>query len=156
MADLAPPSNSTFSTYEDLFSYLQDHAAAHGYAVAVGKSKREREGLIRTRYIQCVKSGRPRDRVADRKKPLISQKTECPFRCRAHRIDGVRNGEEQVQWELTVMEPTHNHGPSDPIAHHQHRKFPTAIREQVAAMTKAGIAPKQISATILCENPGFT
>ena len=46
---------------------------AHGYAVAVGRSKREREGIIRTRYIQYVKSGKPRGRVTDRKKPLISQ-----------------------------------------------------------------------------------
>jgi hypothetical protein len=98
LSDLAPPPSGTFPTYEDLFSQLQDHAKAHDYAVAIGKSKREWGDLIHTRYIQCVKSGKPRDRVTDRKKPLISQKTECPFRCRAYRIDGIKNnGEKEVQ-----------------------------------------------------------
>jgi hypothetical protein len=155
MADLAPPPEGAFPTYEDLFSHLQDHAGAHDYAVAVGRSKRERKGIIRTRYIQCVKSGKPRNRVTDRKRPLISQKTECPFRCRAHRIDGA-NGDTGIQWELTVVDPTHNHDLSDPIAHYQHHKFSTDVRQQVASMTKAGVAPKQISATILHDNLGST
>jgi hypothetical protein len=107
--DLVPLPNSTFSTYEDLFSQLQEHTKAHGYAVAVGKNKREWGGIIYTRYIQCVKSGKPRDRVINCKKPLISQKTKYPFRRRVHRIDGIdQNGEEEVQWELTANYPVTN------------------------------------------------
>ncbi len=151
--DLAPPFDGAFLTYDDLFSHLQDHAKAHGYAVAVGKSKRNRGGTIRTRYIQCVKSGKPRDRVTNRQKPLISQKTECPFKCRAHLVSKVdENGEEEEKWELSVMNATHNHDANDPIAHHQHRRFPSPIRKRIATLMKSGIAPKQIASAIAIEN----
>ena len=48
LTDLAPPPSGTFPTYDDLLSQLQDYARAHGYAVAVDKSKHEWGGLIRT------------------------------------------------------------------------------------------------------------
>ena len=50
--------------------------------------------------------------MATKKKPLVSQKTGCSFKCRAHLV--VSANEEQ--WELTVMDATHNHEPSGPVA----------------------------------------
>src|SRR4051812_44981310 len=116
LLDLSSPSDGAFPTFDTLFVYLQDYAKAHGYAVAVGKSTRARDGIICTRYIHCVKGGKPRDRVSCRKKPLISQKTECPFKCRAHLVCTVNEEDkEEEYWELTMMNPAHNHKPNDPI-----------------------------------------
>ena len=88
----------------------------------MGRSTRCRDGIICTRYIHCVKSGKPRDQVSYCKKPLISQKTNCPFKCRAHLVsiamEELEEAEEKEKWELTVMNPIHNHEPNDPIAHH--------------------------------------
>jgi MULE transposase domain/FAR1 DNA-binding domain len=153
--DLAPPPEGAFSTYDILFSSLQKHAKEHGFAVAVGKSKRDRDGTIRTRYIQCVKSGKPRDRVIDRKKPFISQKTDCPFRCRAHYTSNS-NCEDEGQWELSVTIATHNHDPNNPAAYYQHRKFSSVARDRVSAMTRAGIAPKEIASSLTIEYPELT
>jgi hypothetical protein len=82
--DLAPPSEAIFDSYSDLCDSLQAYAAAHGYAVAVARSKKNSEKIVQIRYLQCVKSGKAKDKVTvGRLKPFISQKTECPFRCRA-------------------------------------------------------------------------
>src|SRR4051794_757794 len=81
-SSLSPPFKGIFASYEELLSSVQNHAWANGYAIVVSHS-RGKGGQIRARYLQCVKSGKTRDRVIDRKKPLISQKTECPFKCKA-------------------------------------------------------------------------
>ena len=148
--DLAPPPEGAFSTYDVLFSSLQKHAKEHEFAVAVGKSKRDRDGTIHTRYIQCVKSGKPRDRVIDRKKPFISQKTDCPFRCRAHYTFNS-DCEDEGQWELSVTNATHNHDPNNPAAHHQYRKFSSLARDWISVMTRAGIASKEIASSLTIE-----
>jgi FAR1 DNA-binding domain./MULE transposase domain. len=138
--DLAPPPEQTFETYEELETAVQFFAKEHGYAIAIGRSHRDRKGEIRARTLNCVKGGKARDRVADRKRPLISQKTDCPFRCEAKLKDG--------SWSLTVKNDGHNHNAEDPIAFHQHRKLPDEICLQVAAMSRAGIKPKEIASTL--------
>jgi hypothetical protein len=138
--DLAPPSKQQFPTYGDLLSSVQAHAKVHGYAIAVGRSKRNKKGDMKLYYLQCVKSGKACDRVSDHRKPLISQKTECPFRCRAQHSDGV--------WGLKIDEPSHNHEPEEPIFHHQHRSFPEHAKALVASMSRAGITPKQIASVV--------
>jgi hypothetical protein len=79
--DLAPPPEQQFASYDDLLSSLHAYVKVHGYAVAVGCSKRNKKGEMKIYYLQCVKSGKVRDRVTDRLKPLVSQKTDCPFQC---------------------------------------------------------------------------
>ena len=54
--DLSPPFEGAFTSYESLFSSLQEHAKAHGYAVAIGNSRRDRAGILSTQYIHCVKA----------------------------------------------------------------------------------------------------
>ena len=115
----------------------------HGYAVAIGRSTRCRDGIIRTRYIHCVRGGKPRDRVTARKK-TFSQKTDCPFKCRAHLTTSTK---EEERWELTVM---------NSVAYHQHRKFPSPIRQRIAAMTRSRVAPKEIASAISIESPDLT
>jgi hypothetical protein len=51
MPDLVSLPKSTFTTYDELLSQFQDYARVHNYVVTVGRSKREREGIIQTRYI---------------------------------------------------------------------------------------------------------
>jgi hypothetical protein len=46
--DLAPPPEGAYSTYDLLFSSVQNHAKEHGFTVAVGRSKQDRDGTIRT------------------------------------------------------------------------------------------------------------
>ena len=148
--DLSAPIEGIFPTFEILLSTLQDYAKVHGYAVSVTHSKRHRDGVIRTRYIQCVKSGKPRDRVIDRQKPFLSQRTECPFRCRTQQIE---DEDGNIMWKMTVMNETHNHEAHNPIAHHQHRKFTADASKQVAAMTQAGVPPKAIASSLSIEFP---
>jgi MULE transposase domain/FAR1 DNA-binding domain len=138
--NLAPPPEQTFDTYEKLQSAVQSFAKQHGYAVVIGRSNRDRKGNINLRTLTCAKGGIVRDRVVDRKKPLISQKTQCPFRCRAE----LQNG----HWVLVVKDPRHNHSAEDPIAFHQYRQLPDTVRFQIAAMTRAGIMPKAIASTL--------
>ena len=83
LLDLAPPPEQIFETYEELETVVQSFAKQHGYTIAIGRSHRDRKGEIRTRTLSCVKGGKARDRVVDRKRPMISQKTDCPFRCQA-------------------------------------------------------------------------
>ena len=46
--DLAPPCEGVFPDYDSLFAYLHEHAGGHGYAVAIGRSTRYRDGVICT------------------------------------------------------------------------------------------------------------
>ena len=59
-------------------------AKEHGYAVVVGRCHRNRKGEMKTKFLNCAKGGKVRDRVFDRK---ISQKTQCPFQCKAALIN---------------------------------------------------------------------
>ena len=82
--DLAPPSEAIFDSYSDLYNSVQAHASSHGYAIAVAGSKKNGEKIVSIRYLQCVKGGKPKDRIkVGRLKPFISEKTDCAFRCRA-------------------------------------------------------------------------
>jgi MULE transposase domain len=54
------------------------------------------------------------------------------------------------------MNATHNHESSDPVAYHQHRKFPSSIQQRIAAMTRSGVAPKEIASAISIESPNLT
>jgi hypothetical protein len=138
--NLAPPPDQQFASYDDLLSSLHVHVKVHSYAVAVGRSKQNKKGKMKIYYLQCVKSGKVRDRVTDRLKPLVSQKTDCPFRCRAQYSEGT--------WFLTINKPDHNYQPEAPIFHYQHCIFPNHIKGQVASMSRAGITSKQIASII--------
>src|SRR4051794_18940879 len=100
--DLSPPFEGAFASYESLFSSLQEHAKAHGYAVAIGNSRQDRAGILSTQYIHCVKAGAPRNRVTDCQKPFISQKTNCPFKCKVRLTSKYPNANEadEENWEL--------------------------------------------------------
>jgi len=117
--DLAAPDEQAFDTFKDLQEYVQTFAKSHGYAVAIGRSRRNKKGEMKTKFLICVKSGKVRDRVYDRQKPLISQKTECPFQCQAQLVDR--------HWILSVANSSHNYPTEEPIAFYQHRKLPEAI-----------------------------
>ena len=103
---------------------------------------------MKTKIFNCAKGGKVRDRVVDRRKPLISQKTQCPFQCKAE-LDSTG-------WVLTISNPHHNHEAVDPIAFYQHRKLPSTVRFQVAAMSRAGIMPKEIASTLSQTYPDQT
>jgi hypothetical protein len=140
--DLAAPNEAMFDSYSDLCDSLQAHAGAHGYAVAKTQSKTNPAKIVRIIYLQCVKAGKPKDRgKVGRCKPFISQKTDCPFRCRA-KMDITGS------WILTVDNPRHNHMPNPPIAHHQHRKLAEPVRQIVCSITAAGSEPKDISSAL--------
>lgn len=52
-----------------------------------------------------------------------------------------------------VMNGSHNHEAHNSIAHHQHRKFLTDIRKQVAFMTYTEITLKEIASSLSIEFP---
>jgi len=58
LLDLAAPPEQVFETYEQLKTVVQSFAKQHGYAIAIGRSHRDRKGEIRTRTLSCVKGGK--------------------------------------------------------------------------------------------------
>ncbi len=128
LLDLTSPPEQVYITYEELETAVQSFAKCHRYVVAVGRSHSDRKGEIRARTLNCVKGGKARDRVVDRKKAMISQKTDCPFRCQAVL-------KKNIGWSLLVKNGSHNHDAMDPIAFYQHRRLPDEIRLQITAMS---------------------
>jgi hypothetical protein len=145
--NLLPPDDVLFNSADELQQQIQTHAKDQGYAISILRSRTNKHKEVKLYFFQCVKGGKPRDRVKDtRFKPFVSQKTECPFRCQGRRNpDGI--------WQLTVTNSNHNHDPEAAIFHWQHRFLPTWLHDQVTNMTKANILPKQIAISLRYVDP---
>ena len=95
--DLALPCEATFENFSPLMNHLQDYRKEHRYTVVIQRSKKGKgkDNEVKIYYFQCAKSGKLRDRLkGHRLKAFTSQKTECPFRCRAKQVNS--------HWKLLV------------------------------------------------------
>ncbi|KAF2712451.1 hypothetical protein K504DRAFT_341041, partial [Pleomassaria siparia CBS 279.74] len=101
--DMLPPPPSSHPSWQSLHDYAQSHASAHGYAMSINTTARNRSRI----KLACVCYGAPKNthkltpetRV---RKNRVSYKTGCRMW-----IEGKK--QEDGSWALLVGEPEHNH-----------------------------------------------
>ncbi|KNG83422.1 isochorismatase family hydrolase [Aspergillus nomiae NRRL 13137] len=122
---LLPPPEGTFPDKASLLAAVQAHGKAHGYNVVVKSSSTPTEkkpGRTAKVWLRCDRGGhyRPRNGLTEetRKRRRTSRLMDCPFMLVAAGTPGI--------WTLTVLNPTHNHGPvvekPRQVPHHKVRK----------------------------------
>ncbi|KAI0456249.1 hypothetical protein F5B21DRAFT_156163 [Xylaria acuta] len=119
-----PPDGACFPSWAECYRFVQSHAASEGFAVnSKGQAKSKDTGLYRRYVIRCDKSGRFKSSATIGVRRISSKKTDCPFSAACNiRPDGCY---------LRVLVPEHNHPPSLPAAHTQHRKLTDQQRQLV-------------------------
>ncbi|OGE46879.1 hypothetical protein PENARI_c095G04295 [Penicillium arizonense] len=112
-----PPLDTHYDTPEQGISAINAFGRAHGYAVAILRSKITKRGVKKTVRLCCDRSRRVRpDDGPDgptRKRQTTSLAIECPFLISLRLQEG--------RWNLTVENQHHNHEPSPPLTHAPHR-----------------------------------
>lgn len=106
-----------YDSFEELPSDANDHAKLHGYAIAIRRSTNlAKDGTYRRKGLSCDRGGSMRESIATGQRSSTStKKTACPFSIKTNQVNG--------RWFGTVLDPSHNHGPSlDSAAHPIHRK----------------------------------
>ncbi|KAJ5087935.1 Isochorismatase-like protein [Penicillium angulare] len=122
---LIPPPEGTYPDKNSLLTAVQSHGKAHGYNVVVKSSSTPTEkkpGRTAKVWLRCDRGGhyRPRNGLTEetRKRRRTSRLMDCPFMLVAAGSPGI--------WTLTVLNPTHNHGPviekPRQVSHHKVRK----------------------------------
>ncbi|KAI1163205.1 hypothetical protein F5B18DRAFT_329824 [Nemania serpens] len=121
-----PPDGAVFPTWDECFRAVQSFAANEGYAVtAKGQAKKKETGLYRRYVIRCDRSGSFKSHAQLGVRRTSSKKTNCPFSAACNiRPDGCF---------LRVLKPDHNHPPSLPAVHVQHRRLTDEQRQLVEA-----------------------
>ncbi|BCR89203.1 cysteine hydrolase family protein [Aspergillus chevalieri] len=125
MQQLVPPPEGTYPDKDTLLQAVQGHGKAHGYNVVVKSSSTPTEkkpGRTAKVWLRCDRGGhyRPRNGLTEetRKRRRTSRLMDCPFMLVAAGTPGI--------WTLTVLNPTHNHGPivekPRQVPHHKVRK----------------------------------
>ncbi|TIA91798.1 hypothetical protein E3P99_00904 [Wallemia hederae] len=135
---LEPPTEGRYQSKEELFKRAQEHAQIQGYAVVTRSS---RQGLI---YLQCDKGGTFKNvrnlTEETRKRRANSKCTGCPFM-----IKGKEMVDDEGRWHLSVMEPDHNHPPSDNLTDHSIlRRLDEDQKLLVRKMRAEGSKPTEI------------
>ncbi|KAJ5438156.1 uncharacterized protein N7458_009154 [Penicillium daleae] len=107
---LIPPPEGTYPDKQTLLAAVQSHGKTHGYNVVVKSSSTPTEkkpGRTAKVWLRCDRGGhyRPRNGLTEetRKRRRTSRLMDCPFMLVAAGSPGI--------WSLTVLNPTHNHGP---------------------------------------------
>lgn len=101
--DMLPPPPSTHASWQALHDYAQSHAAAHGYALSINTTAKNRTRI----KLACVCYGQPKNthkltpetRI---RKNRVSYKTGCRMW-----VDGKK--QDNGTWILRVGEAQHNH-----------------------------------------------
>jgi hypothetical protein len=79
---LTPPPDALFSSLENLISSAKSHAASHGYAVTILRSKKNKHRAIYKVWLKCDRGGkyRPRGLTDDSRIRLTASRCiQCPF-----------------------------------------------------------------------------
>lgn len=107
---LVPPPEGTYPDKDSLMAAVHAHGKAHGYNVVIKSSSMPTEkkpGRTAKIWLRCDRGGhyRPRNGLTEetRKRRRTSRLMDCPFMIVAAGTPGI--------WTLTVLNPTHNHGP---------------------------------------------
>ncbi|KAF2016286.1 hypothetical protein BU24DRAFT_422628 [Aaosphaeria arxii CBS 175.79] len=101
--DMLPPPDSVHPTWQTLYDFAQAHASAHGYALSINTTAKNRSRI----KLACVCYGAPKNThklTAETRvrKNRVSYKTGCKMW-----VEGKK--QEDGTWLLRVGEPLHNH-----------------------------------------------
>ncbi|ORY02938.1 hypothetical protein BCR34DRAFT_446048, partial [Clohesyomyces aquaticus] len=101
--DMLPPPNTTHPSWQALHDYAQSHASAHGYALSINTTAKNRSRI----KLACVCYGAPKNThklTAETRirKNRVSYKTGCRMW-----VEGKK--QDDGLWALRVGEPNHNH-----------------------------------------------
>jgi hypothetical protein len=131
---MAPPPAGEFGTREELLEYLKDWAESQGFAVVIGRSRKNRL------WIKCDRGGEysdkhlndPENRKRKRKETRL---TGCPFMVKStQKKDGI--------WRCYTETGEHNHGPSEDLTVHPSlRRMTDEQIQKVNEMTEANNTP---------------
>lgn len=132
-----PPDGAVFPTWDECFKTVQSFAAHEGYAItAKGQAKKKDTGLYRRYVIRCDRSGSFKSHAQLGVRRTSTKKTNCPFSAACNiRPDGCF---------LRVLKPDHNHPPSLPSVHVQHRRLTDEQRQLVEARALERVSIKAI------------
>ncbi|PGH36118.1 hypothetical protein GX50_00973 [[Emmonsia] crescens] len=129
--ELIPPQEGTYPDRASLLAAVQAHGKAHGYNIVVKSSSTPTEkkpGRVAKVWLRCDRGGqyRPRNGLTEetRKRRRTSRLMDCPFMLVAAGHPGI--------WTLTVLNPTHNHGPI--VEKPRQNPHPKAKKGQVTAI----------------------
>ncbi|KAL2020520.1 hypothetical protein VTK56DRAFT_8320 [Thermocarpiscus australiensis] len=141
--DCLPP-EGFFETRETLYQSINAYAKPRGYAFTTQRSIRDANGFSRV-FFACDRSRRPPSSPErDRQRKTTTRMTNCPF--------SVLAKESSEGWTLKhrpgVRFAIHNHEPSvHPSTHPIHRQL-SSDTPQLAALSDAGLAPKEIQTVV--------
>ena len=144
------PSKATYTSPEACFTLIQAHARVNGYAFRVQESKPNRKLYVCDRAGQYDPKGKKPYMDLTKQRSGTSTK-KCGYKMR---VQLKREG--SMGWKLTVMEATHNHGPSAaPTAHLAHRiaSLDPAAREAIIKYAGLGMGTTQIHIALCAEFP---
>jgi hypothetical protein len=130
---------------------LQAYAHQNGYAITASSSSARRA------FYMCSKGGKydpkgkdPTTHETKRRKSTSTMKTDCPYQAIA------RKDEVTSQWELSVINNDHNHGPVAAASAFPQHRIASMIPEEytiVKDMSILGHSPSQILHRLRQSNP---
>ena len=138
------PPEAIYESREALFRSINVWAAAKGYAFSTGKSTKEKSGRITVTYA-CDRVFLVPTTARERLRKTTTRGTGCPFSVLAKESP-------DNTWALKHRPDrcfsVHNHEPSHhPSAHPVHRQL-SGGTSQLASLSNAGIAPKEIQTLV--------
>ena len=114
MALLLPPPDRNYPSFEALYTDIQAHAKTQGYCLNMQAKYKN------VRYeAKCDKAGKhvSKKTLAPNSKNKSSKKCNCPMRA------SVVFDPHENCWKLRIIDPRHNHPPSEsPAEHTKHRQ----------------------------------
>jgi hypothetical protein len=148
--DVLPP-EAAYETRNALLKAINAWAAPRGYAFTTGRSTKEVSGR-RTITYACDRCSSPPDPLKVRQRRTTTRGTNCQFSVLA------KESPDHSTWVLKHRPDqrfaVHNHEPSrDRSAHPAHRILSTEDSSQVARLSNAGVASKDIR-TYMRQNSG--
>lgn len=154
-AEMVPPPEGTYATFDELIYHANQHAFAHGYALVIARSKKKGPHNYKKVLIACDRwgpvqhSGLRPEHLQKRK--TTSKKTDCKF--------GVLAQESATEWKLCHrpdhLFSTHNHGPSQDMSKHAAaRKLNASALAAVKVFAELGLSVKETVERIQADQPG--
>jgi hypothetical protein len=133
---LPPPVQGPYESLDGAIASLNVWAALQGYAIVKSHTKTYKGQPYRA-YIGCDRRGRPRTTPVEPRRQGASRATGCPF-------SGLFCYEEGL-WSLELRVVTHNHPPSDAIAHPTHGRLPPDALGYIASLSSSSAPPGRLS-----------
>lgn len=147
---LPPPCDNVYDTCEELKTELQQHTAQEGYTITTVRSLKK-HGEIFKIYYMCAQGSKPCKSTARIHLNTCSIRVGCEFRCYAV------NNKQLGGWVIVTTQAEHNHNPSEPGAHWQHRlsSLTAARRSEIAHGMRAGLQTSQTLSQMRIDNPSI-